>query len=170
MVCLRVFCFSFVRIFVIPFAWGCCFDVPLAQCYCCFTFFLLKTTTLLLLHDMLLCSSCLIYCSAPLVQCATLLLLFDLLFCSSCFKLIGAPPPFFFASVEEPSKFKFFKQDLEGGNIFFNLCLLMSFFTYPCFWEMVVDNVFIYYVQELFGHCTFIIHIASFFLISFNCL
>jgi len=24
----------------------------------------------------------------------------------------------------------------------FNFCLLMSFFNFPCFWEMVVDNVF----------------------------
>jgi len=81
--------------------------------------------------------------------------------------------------------------DLKGENFFFNLCLLMKFFNYPCFWEMLVDNVFICCVQELFGHCTFnymhcisLLHIAFhlhnciiyflahciFFYFSFNCL
>jgi hypothetical protein len=30
----------------------------------------------------------------------------------------------------------------------------MIFLNFPCFWEMVVDNVFVYHVHELFGHCT----------------
>ncbi len=40
-------------------------------------------------------------------------------------------------------------------RFFFNLCLLMNFFNYPCFWEMLVDNLFFRCVHKLFGHCTF---------------
>ncbi len=57
--------------------------------------------------------------------------------------------------MKELSKFKFFKLNLEGENFFFNICLLMNFLKYPWFWEVVVKNVFVYCVQELFGHCTF---------------
>ncbi len=73
---------------------------------------------------------------------------------SSYFILIFHPLSFL-QVWKELSKFKFFKPNLEGENVFFNFCLLMNFFNYPCFWEMLVDNVFICCVQELFGHCTF---------------
>jgi hypothetical protein len=78
-----------------------------------------------------------------------LLLLLFLLF------QISISPLSFLQVWEELSKFKFFKLDLKGEIFFFNLCLLMKFFNYPCFWEMLVYNVFICCVQELFGHCTF---------------
>jgi hypothetical protein len=66
--------------------------------------------------------------------------------CSSCFKLVFPPPSLFFGSVKEFLKFKIFRLDLEGDNFLKKFCLLMSFFNYPCFREMVVDNVFVYCV------------------------
>jgi hypothetical protein len=78
-------------------------------------------------------------------------------------------PLSFLQAWEELSKFKFFKLNLKGENFFFNLCLLTIFFNYPCFWEMLVDNVFICCVQELFGHCTFnYTHCISFLHIAFH--
>jgi len=62
--------------------------------------------------------------------CYSLLLLLDTTtFAPLVSNYYPPPPPFYcFASVEELSKFTFFKQDLEGGNFFFNICLLMNFF------------------------------------------
>ncbi len=56
--------------------------------------------------------------------------------------------------VEELSKFEFFRLHLEGDFSFFNFCLLMNFLKIPCFWEMVVNNVFVCFVHEFFLHCT----------------
>ncbi len=63
-------------------------------------------------------------------------------------------PLYFFAGVEELSKFKFLKPNLKG-DFFFPIFFVDEFFNYPCFWEIVVGNVFVYYVQELFWCCTF---------------
>jgi hypothetical protein len=43
----------------------------------------------------------------------------------------------------------------------FNFCLL-SFFNYPCFWEKVVDNVFLFFVQEYLDtiHLIILLHIT----------
>ncbi len=70
-------------------------------------------------------------CSFRYLSTTPMILLFFVIFaqccnsCSSCFRLVF--PPFFFP-------------------IFF----VDEFFNYPCFWEIVVGNVFVYYVQELF--------------------
>ncbi len=51
----------------------------------------------------------------------------------------------------------------------FNLCLLMDFFNYSFFIEMVVDNVFICCAQELFEHCRFnYTHFNSLLRIAFH--
>jgi len=66
-----------------------------------------------------------------------------------------SPPPFFLQLWEELSKFKF-QARLGRWEFFFNLCLLMNFFCYPCcFQEILVDNVFVCCVQDSFGHYTF---------------
>jgi hypothetical protein len=33
-------------------------------------------------------------------------------------------------------------------ELLFNFCLLI-FFNYPCFWEMVVDNVFVFFCRNI---------------------
>jgi len=112
---------------------------------------------------------------------------------------IGTPPrrPFIFCKCEvwrscpNPSfsKLSSSSQTWKVKTFVFNFCLLMNFFNYPCFWEMVVNNVFFIFMQELFGHCTFnythcisLLHIAfhlhncivyffsTLFFLSFNCL
>jgi hypothetical protein len=62
---------------------------------------------------------------------------------------------------EELSKFNFFKPKLEG-EVFFQSLFVDETFYYPCFWEILVNNVFVCCAQKLFGHCTFNLHIASF--------
>jgi hypothetical protein len=42
----------------------------------------------------------------------------------------------------------------------FNFCLLMSFFNFPCFWEMVVNNVFVFLCRNYLEMIPLIIHIA----------
>jgi hypothetical protein len=151
---------------VLCFSCSTCYSIPRTQRRCS------SYSTLLF------CSSCLTCYSTPLTWCccsfcSTLPLLThsstSLLlpwFCCSLPLLLDVvifvhllsnwySPFYFFASVEELSKFEFFRTNLEDELIFFNFCLFMSFFNYPCFWEMVVGNVFVCCAQELFGHCTF---------------
>ncbi len=80
------------------------------------------------------------YIHDVVTPCLTLLLLL-LLF------QIGIPPPFlFFASVGGAIQIQVRQARLGRWDFFFNLCLLMNFLNYPCFWEMLVDNVFVYCV------------------------
>jgi hypothetical protein len=129
--------------------------------------------TPLLLLDMLF-SSCSTYCSTPLVQvplyytcefatpcssCSTLLLY------SSCFKLIlAAPPPnppfYFFQVWKSYPNSSSLGQTWKVRIFVFNFCLLMSFFNYPCFWEMVVNNMFVFLCRNYLDIVNLIIHIA----------
>lgn len=107
--------------------------------------FLLNVVALLVLccYSILFAQRCYSSCSTLLFFiCSGTSLLWPW-FCYSLFFLfqIGI-----FASVKELLKFKIFRLDLEGDNFFKFFCLLMSFFNYPCFREMVVDNVFVYCV------------------------
>jgi hypothetical protein len=92
-----------------------------------------------------------------LLHCDVVVLLFFVwhYYCSSFYFKLVFPPPFFLQVWEELSKFKF-QARLGRWDFFFNLCLLMNFFNYPCcFQEILVDNVFVCCVQDLFGHYTF---------------
>jgi hypothetical protein len=103
----------------------------------------------------------------PLVQCCysscsmLLLLLLDdivphlmLLLLFLLFQIV-LPSPLFFVSVRRVIEIQVLEAKLGRWNFFFfNICLLMNFFNYPCFWEMLVDNVFFCYVQEVYGYCT----------------
>jgi hypothetical protein len=40
-------------------------------------------------------------------------------------------------------------------RLFFQSLFVDEFFYYPCFWEILINNVFVCCVQELFGHYTF---------------
>ncbi len=170
------------------FCLTCCF-VPLAQFRSSY-----QTTTLLLLLD-LFAQVPICYTHDFEVPCSFCL---TLLFCSSCFKSVLPPRrPFIFCKCEvwrscpNPSfsKLSSSSQTWKVKTFVFNFCLLMNFFNYPCFWEMVVNNVFFIFMQELFGHCTFnythcisLLHIAfhlhncivyffsTLFFLSFNCL
>ncbi len=79
-------------------------------------------------------------------------------------------PPKFFASVGgKIVQIQILLVKLERWDFFFNLCLLMNLFNHPkFFWEMLVDNVFVCYVHELFGHL--VMHIAfHFYTLHFIC-
>jgi len=114
----------------------------------------------LLLFNLLLQFSCLtcyfaclfnlLFCSSCSTSCSTLLFLL-LLFQISIF-----PPLRFLQTwiMEKLSKFEFFKPNLEGESFCFQ-SVLMDFFNYYFFKEMVVNNVFVCCVQELFEHCRF---------------
>jgi hypothetical protein len=47
-------------------------------------------------------------------------------------------------SVEELSKFEFVRPNLEGENCCVQFLFIDEFFNYPCFWEMVVNNMFLF--------------------------
>jgi hypothetical protein len=124
------------------------FDViaTLAQCYSPYStvlLLLLDIVALLLVHLHAACSSTSLLC---LWCCCSLLFIRWCCYYSSYF--IFVPTPLNFVQVwEELSKFKFFWSNLEGEILLFNFCLLMNFFNCPnCFWEMFVDNVFVYRV------------------------
>jgi hypothetical protein len=105
---------------VIAFLASHCYSIPFAWCHCS------SCSTMLLF----------VHLDTSLMRpsfCYSLFLLFQ----------IGIPLLHFLKSFKKLSKFKFFKSNLEGENFFFYLCLLTSFFNYPCFWEMVVGNVFV---------------------------
>jgi hypothetical protein len=135
-------------------------------------------TVPLLLLGMLLHSYYSTCCFAPLVQpfCSSTFLLFLAIFVQRCCSIPFVSnwyfSPLIFLhvwSVEKLSKFEFFKPNLELRIFVFNFGLLMSFLKYPCFWKMVVNNVFVCCVEELFGHCTFnYIHYMSLLHIAFH--
>jgi hypothetical protein len=151
---------------------------------CCFAFLVWPIVPLLLL-DLLLCSSystccfsfnmvfhffCSTCCFTFLVWLVTLFILFNLLFCSFCstscstllFLLllfqISIFPPLFFCKHGVWKSYPNLSSSNQTWKVrvfVFNLCLLMDFFNYYFFLEMVVDNVFVCCVQELFEHCRF---------------
>jgi hypothetical protein len=129
----------------------------------------------LLLLNLLLCFFCLTHfsfcstCFAPLAWTVVQLLLFDL-FARIPFYYIRdftTPPPLFLASVECGRVVQIWILQirvLRKVKIFvFNFCLLMSFFSYPCFWEMVVNNVFVFLCRNYLDIVHLIIHVASHF-------
>jgi hypothetical protein len=76
------------------------------------------------------------------------------------FQISTPPPPLFFCKCGGAIQIQVLQARLGRWEYFFQSLFVDEFFYLSIFGEMVVDNVFIYYVQELFGHCTFIIHIA----------
>jgi hypothetical protein len=96
---------------------------------------------------------------------ATLLFLFPCSMLMLLYSLLNVVVPAFLVSNwyfplvflqgwEELSKFNFFRPNVEGEVIFQSL-FVDEFFYYPCFWEILINNVFVCCVQELFGHYTF---------------
>jgi hypothetical protein len=146
---------------------------------------LVQLIALLFLFDLLFCSFCSTCCSAFLVQHVVLLLLLNLLFrsscstsCSSTFLLHSWFPCSFCLTLL--FLFLFFQINISPYLLFckrgvwrsclnlnsskqtwkvkifvFNFCLLINLFYFLFCVEMVVDNVFVCCVQELFGHCAF---------------
>jgi hypothetical protein len=55
-------------------------------------------------------------------------------------------------------------------RFFFQSFFVDEFFYYPCcYLEILVENVFVCYVQELFGHCAFnFTHYITFLHIAFH--
>jgi hypothetical protein len=78
-------CYSFAQAFVAPFAWGCCFVVPLDRCHCYFVLLLLEAVVVFLLLNMLLCSFCFTCYLAPLTWCRCS-------FCLTCYGALLAQP------------------------------------------------------------------------------
>jgi len=125
---------------------------------------------LLLLN--LLCYSCLICCYAFLARpfclgtfvlrpwfCYSLLLLFNLAILLLLFQIGTPPSPLLQVwNVVELVKFKFF-QTWKVRIFVFNFCLLMNFLNYPCFWEMVFNNVFVFLCRNYLNIIHLIIHI-----------
>ncbi len=158
---------------------------------CCFTL-LAQLAVLLLLFNLLFCSSCLIGC-IPLVQPIVLLFLFDifvqvpfcyahdfvtpcsfcltLLFCSFCLRLV-LPPPFSYRCGVWRScpNSSFSCQTWKVKFFVFNFDLLMIYFFKPCFWEMVVSNVFVFLCRNYLDIVHLIMHIAfHFYTLHFIC-
>jgi len=44
-------------------------------------------------------------------------------------------------------KFEFFRPNLEGEKFCVQFFFVDEFFNYPCFWEMVVNSVFVFYAR-----------------------
>jgi hypothetical protein len=64
-------------------------------------------------------------------------------------------PHQFFVAMGRTLQIQIFRPNLKG-EVFFQYFFVDEFFYYPCFfWEILVNNVFVCYVQKLFGHCTF---------------
>ncbi len=114
---------------------------PFAQCCCSFT----RSSSCGLLRYLFVMLVKLLF----LAPCLMMLFLFILFHISN-------PPLSFLQVWEELLKFKFFWLNLKG-EIFFSIFICWwFFFNCPsCFWEILVDNLFLCCVQELFGHYTF---------------
>ncbi len=152
MVCLIVFCFNFVQTFATIFA----------QSYCSTPF--VQHVILLLLFDLLFCSSCSMCYSAPLIQpicfvpltwhwCSfystylfyssyltLVLLLFDLLLCYSCLNYCSTP----FARRCYPSC---------STLMFFSFCLMLLLLVRSC--TYLLHLWFCYSLFLLFDTTTF---------------
>jgi len=71
---------------------------------------------------------------------------------SSCFKLVSTP----ICRCGKNSLDSNFQAKFRRWDFIFQYLFVNETFYYPCcFWEILVDNVFVYCVQELFGHCMF---------------
>jgi hypothetical protein len=159
-------------------AWHCCSSLLARHCNSCTPCSMLPFLHSLLVFNIVCSHSCtfLVHHDVAalllLFPCSMLLLLYSLLNVVVPILLIldSYFPLVFLQMWVELSKFNFFRANLEGEVFFFNLCLLMIFFYYPCFWEILINNVYVCCVQELFGHCTFSFTHCVFFNFSFNCL
>jgi len=109
--------------------------------------------------------------------CCSLLLLFDLVILLFLF-YIGIPPRSLFCRCgvwrsypnSSFSNSSSLGQTWKARIFVFNFCLLMSSFNYPCFWEMVVNNVFVFLCKNYLDIIHLIIHIAShFYTLHFVC-
>jgi hypothetical protein len=123
-----------------PLAWLITFLLFNLFCLFCLTYFALFTQpVLLLLLDLLFCSSCSNSLFKYLSTTPMILLFFALLVLDRYF-----PSLFFFKCGVWRSypNSRSSNQTWKVRIFVFNFCLLMSFFNYPFFWEIMVYNVF----------------------------
>jgi len=119
-------CFSYyltLLLLLLFFIWHYCSSCLTLLQFCSFILNTICLNTYLLHYDVVLCS------------------LFDIVVLALCFKLVFSP--LVFSSVGGAIQIQVVQARLGKWDFFFQSLFIDDFFNYPCFWEILVDNVFI---------------------------